>query len=107
MFHYTDEVGLNGILSSGKLNPSLRSVNPNDARYGNGQYLSDISPGTMTNSQLSRAFLNVPWQGARFTNYVEINTAGLNVVPGRSGVFVIPGENPLNVAGRVTSSGVN
>lgn len=70
LFHYTDEAGHKGILESEELNPSLKSVNPNDARYGNGQYLSDIEPGTKTSAQLSRAFLNNPFQGARFTLWV-------------------------------------
>jgi RHS repeat-associated protein len=107
LFHYTDEAGHNGILESGKLRPSLRSVNPNDARYGNGQYLSDISPGTRTSAQLSRAFLGNPFQGARFTHYVGIDVSGLNVVEGRAGVFVIPNEGPLSLAGRIVRSGVN
>jgi hypothetical protein len=42
LFHYTNESGVNGILDSGVLNPSLKSVNPTDVRYGNGQYLTDI-----------------------------------------------------------------
>jgi hypothetical protein len=48
LFHYTDESGLKGILDSGVLRPSLKSVNRRDVRYGNGQYLSDIKPGTKT-----------------------------------------------------------
>lgn len=96
---------MNGIVSSETLNPSLKAVNPNDARYGNGQYMSDISPGTKTPAQLSRAFLNTPFQGARFTHYVEVDVTGLNVVKGRPGVFVIPNEGPLNLAGRIVSYG--
>ncbi len=57
MFHYTDEAWQKGILDSGQLNPSLRELNPTNARYGNGQYLSDIKPGAMTSNQLSRAFV--------------------------------------------------
>jgi hypothetical protein len=45
LFHYTDEAGMNGILDSHALNPSLKSLNLADARYGDGQYLSDIAPG--------------------------------------------------------------
>ncbi|TCW77930.1 hypothetical protein C5O80_32625 [Burkholderia sp. SRS-46] len=45
------------------MRPSLFSLNPKDVRYGNGQYLSDIVPGTMTPAQLSRAFVNNPFQG--------------------------------------------
>jgi hypothetical protein len=94
-----------GILESEALNPSLRALNPADLRYGNGQYLSDIAPGTKTPAQLSRAFLGQPFQGARFTHFVEIDVTGLNVVQGRPGVFVIPNESPLDLTGRIVSSG--
>lgn len=46
MYHYADDAGLKGILSSRQLNASLKKLSPKDARYGNGQYLSDITPGT-------------------------------------------------------------
>ena len=46
LYHYTNDKGLKGILSSKQLNPFLKANNPKDARYGNGQYLSDILPGT-------------------------------------------------------------
>jgi RHS repeat-associated protein len=105
LFHYTNESGLKGILDSGTLNPSLKAINPRDVRYGNGQYLSDVAPGAKTPAQLSRAFLGNPFQGARFTRYVEVDVRGLNVVQGRSGVFVIPGEDRLSLFGRIVSSG--
>jgi hypothetical protein len=107
LFHYTDAAGQKGILDSGRLNPSLRELNPNDARYGNGQYLSDIKPGTMTSNQLSRAFLGAPFWGSRFTNFVEVNVTGLNVVEGRAGVFVVPNEVPLDLIGRIVDWGAN
>jgi RHS repeat-associated protein len=107
LFHYTDEAGLKGITESGKLNPSLRSVNPADARYGNGQYLSDIAPGTKTPAQLSRAFLGQPFQGQRFTHYLELNVDGLDVIQGRANVFVVPGETPLDIIGRIVGYGAN
>ena len=44
LYHYTTEEGMEGIISSQKLNPSLKANNPKDARYGNGQYLSNIKP---------------------------------------------------------------
>jgi hypothetical protein len=105
LFHYTTEEGMNGILESEQLNPSLKALNPADARYGNGQYLSDIAPGSMTPAQLSRQFLGMPFQGSRFTNWVEIDVSGLNVVQGRAGVFVVPNEGPLDLAGRIVGSG--
>jgi hypothetical protein len=105
LYHYTNAAGMNGILGSQTLNPSLFSLNPNDVRYGNGQYLSDIVPGSMTPAQLSRAFINNPFQGSRYTNYVAIDVGGLNVVMGRPGVFVIPNEVPLDLNGRIVGSG--
>ncbi|WP_277928951.1 HYD1 signature containing ADP-ribosyltransferase family protein, partial [Luteimonas aquatica] len=107
LYHYTSDAGMRGILESNQLLPSLRSLNPNDVRYGNGQYLSNIVPGTRTSAQLSRDFLGQPFQGRRYTNYVEINVTGLNVVEGRSGVFVVPNDDPLDVVGRIISSGKN
>jgi RHS repeat-associated protein len=107
LFHYTNESGMKGILDSGQLNPSLKELNPRDAFYGNGQYLSDIEPGTMTSNQLSRAFLKVPWAGARFTHFVEIDVSGLDVIQGRAGVYLIRNEGPLDLTGRIVSSGSN
>lgn len=107
LFHYTDEAGQNGILDSGQLNPSLKSANPADARYGNGQYLSDVQPGSMSCAQLSRCFLGQPFQGSRFTNYVEIDVTGLDIIKGRPGVFVNPSETPLDLTGRIVSWGRN
>jgi hypothetical protein len=80
-------------------------VNPADARYGDGQYLSDIVPWTKTPNQLSRIFLNIPWAGQRFTNFVGIDVTGLNVVEGRPGVFWIPNQDPVDLSGRIVSSG--
>jgi RHS repeat-associated protein len=105
LYHYTDEAGMRGIVNSGELNPSTRARNPQDARYGDGQYLTDIAPGTMTPAQLSRAFIGQPFQGQRFTHVVEVDVTGLNVVQGRPGVFVVPNNAPLDVSGRIVSFG--
>jgi RHS repeat-associated protein len=107
LFHYTSKEGQAGILDSQRLNPSLKNLNPNDARYGNGQYLSDIVPGTYSNASLSSRFLRNPFQGARFSHYVEVDVTGLDVVEGRSGVFVIPNEEPLDLVGRILGWGKN
>ncbi|HEV7805726.1 MAG TPA: HYD1 signature containing ADP-ribosyltransferase family protein [Solirubrobacteraceae bacterium] len=107
LFHYTDEAGMQGIRESGEIRPSLSANNPNDVRYGEGQYLSDIQPGTKTNAQLSRNFINNPFQGQRFSHYVEIDTRGLNPIEGRPGVFVIPGDQPLDVSDRLVGYGRN
>ena len=97
--------GVPGITESGELRPSLKAVNPSDVRYGEGQYMSDFAPGTKTPAQLSREFLGQPFQGRRFTYYVEIDVTGLDVVQGRDGVYVVPGNQPLNLSGRIVGSG--
>ena len=107
LYHYTNETGHDGILDSQELNPSLRENNPKDARYGDGQYLTDIEPGTKTLGQLSSAFLRVPWAGQKFTHFIEIDITGLTVVQGRPGVFVIPNNGPLDLSGRIIRSGRN
>ncbi|WP_141893585.1 HYD1 signature containing ADP-ribosyltransferase family protein [Microbacterium kyungheense] len=66
-----------------------------------------MSPGTRSCAQLSRCFNSQPFQGRRFTIYVEINVDGLNVVQGRTNVFVIPGEAPLDLTGRIVGFGAN
>ena len=85
----------------------LGSVNPNDVRYGNGQFVSDVVPGTRRWAQLSMCFLGQPFHERRFTHFVENNVDGLSVVEGRDGVFVIPGEIPLDLMGRIVSWGPN
>lgn len=107
LYHYTDPAGLRGILASGKLHPSTAATSPRDVRYGDGQYLTDIEPGTMTAAQLSRVLIGHPFQGRRFTHYVAIEVAGLTVIQGRPGVFVIPNDHPLDLTGRVVRSGAN
>ena len=105
LYHYTDEAGLNGILNEGKLNPSLKARRPRDVKFGNGQYLTDIPPGTMEPEELSKALVLNTHQAKKFTHYLEINPDGLNVIKGRSGVYVIPNEGPLDLNNRIISSG--
>jgi len=105
LYHYTTAKGHEGITTSETIRPSLKAVNPKDARYGDGQYLSDIVPGSKTSGQLSYAFLNDPRGWRRFTHYVEIDVSGLTVVEGRGGVSVIHNAGELNVSGRIVSSG--
>lgn len=106
LFHYTDEIGLRGILNTSRLYPSLLAVNPADARYGDGQYFSDIAPGMASLSVLSRLFLGFPFQGRRFTRYIEVDVTGLNIVAGRAGVFVVLNDASLDLTDRILSSGL-
>lgn len=106
LYHYTTANGYAEILSSENLRPSLRVANPKDARYGDGQYLSDIVPGTKTPGQLAYAFLNDPRGWRRFTHYVEIDVTGWEIVEGRQGVFVIHNSEDLDLAGRIVGGGI-
>ena len=105
LYHYTTAEGLAGILNTGVLLPSLKSVNPQDAWYGDGQYLTDILPNTKTKAQLSRIFIGNPFQGNKYTHYVAIDVTGLNVVKGREHVYVIPNTSPLNIRNRIVGFG--
>jgi len=107
LYHYTSEEGLKGITSSNKLNPSLKANNPKDARFGDGQYLTDIAPGSKTSGQLSRQFFGIPFLTKRVSHYIEIDVSGLNVVKGRDGVYLVPNNNPLDLSGRIVRTGKN
>ncbi|WP_143026897.1 HYD1 signature containing ADP-ribosyltransferase family protein [Celeribacter baekdonensis] len=106
-YHYTDDAGLAGILSSQSLLPSTIAANPKDARYGNGQYVTDIIPGTRSNASLSQTFIRNRFQGQKFKNFVAIDITGLPVVNGRPHVYVIPNDAPLPLAGRIVAAGPN
>ena len=98
LYHYTNEKGLNGILESNELRPSLKANNPKDARYGDGQYLSDVIPETTKPASLSAKFIRTP-NKYKYTHFVEIDVAGLDVVKGRNGVYVILNDQNLDIAG--------
>lgn len=106
LFHYTDKAGLEGIMKTRLLRPSLVALNPADARYGDGQYFSDVVPGTASLSVLSRLFLGFPFQGQRFTHYVKVDVTGLVPIFGRSGVFVVLNDTALDLTNRVLSFGL-
>ncbi|CDZ34653.1 Hypothetical protein NGAL_HAMBI1145_24420 [Neorhizobium galegae bv. officinalis] len=105
--HYTTAKGMAAILATQQILPSLRAVNPSDARYGDGQYFSDIPPGTLKSSELASVFINRPFPAAKFSNYVCIDVSGLEVHKGRDHVYVVPNQVPLNIAGRVYAAGRN
>jgi hypothetical protein len=104
LYHYTNEAGMEGIVSSGELRPSLQANNPRDVRYGEGQYLTDIVPGTKSPAQLAKQFINVP-NRYKYTHYVGINVTGLKVQMGRDAVYVVPNTLPLNISKRIINYG--
>lgn len=106
--HYiinTNEKGMNGIVDSQKLNPSLKANNLKDARYGNGQYLTDIKPDNQTLVSLAKKFITIP-NKYKYTHYVEIDVTDLDVIKGRDGVFAIFNDSPLGLRGRIVGTGV-
>jgi len=105
LYHYTSAQGHEGITTSEILRPSLKAVNPKDARFGDGQNLTDIVPGTKSPGQLSYAFLFDPRGWRRFTHYVEIDVTGFSVIEAREYVFVIGNTGDLSLSGRIVSSG--
>ncbi|MFH9471218.1 HYD1 signature containing ADP-ribosyltransferase family protein [Streptomyces clavifer] len=107
LFHYTTEDGQRGILESNFLQASLRSKNPKDARYGDGQYLTDIPPGSRKGSSLSQALVRIPYCAHKFTHYVEIDITGLAITLGRINVYVALGTDPLSLDGRIKDWGVS
>jgi hypothetical protein len=103
--HYTTESALDQILREGALRSSSAAQNPNDARFGDGVYLTDIEPGTLTLSKLSRRLLGNPFQGKRFTHFLAIETDGLDILAGRPHIFVILSIEPLELKGRIVGYG--
>nr|WP_318580832.1 HYD1 signature containing ADP-ribosyltransferase family protein [Flavobacterium columnare] len=106
LYHYTNQKGLNGILESKEIWPSLKANNPKDARFGDGHYLSDIKPGTKSPKELALSFVRVPNQH-KFTHFVEIDVSGLEIHQGvnRKDVFIIFGNQNLDISNRIVSSG--
>ncbi|MFD3706271.1 HYD1 signature containing ADP-ribosyltransferase family protein [Nocardia sp. NPDC058658] len=122
LYHYTNEEGLKAILESGNLRGSTGSVH---ARYGDGQYFTDIGPervaalkkGDLTPGDIARGDISryqlvqrlfgrpTPWGYGRSTHYVEIDVTDLDIVEGRPHVFLNPNEGDLDISGRIVSSG--
>lgn len=47
----------------------------------------------------------LPFQGERYTHYIEVDVPGLNVKKGREDVFVVLNEKMLDVTQRITRYG--
>ena len=102
LYHYTTEAGYNAIMKSKVLNPSIGVKN---ARFGSGQYFTDIVPGTFTKGQTSYRLYGVPWNGSRLTHYIKIETSGLNIINNKPFNFLNPSSTPLNLNGRILGGG--
>jgi hypothetical protein len=107
LYHYTNETSLQAILKGLELRPSLAQARPQDVRYGDGQYLCSVPPGSLSGAQLSRLLLGHPFSGHRFTHYLAIDVSGLEVHQGRAEIFVVPNSGNLDLTGRILSTGRN
>ncbi|MBQ4523016.1 MAG: hypothetical protein IJA10_08720 [Lachnospiraceae bacterium] len=54
---------------------------------------------------MSRIFINNPFQGNKYSHYVEIDITDLEVIFGRDNVFVILNEEPLDLINRIVLFG--
>jgi hypothetical protein len=91
-------------MQSETLNPSIGLKN---ARYGEGQYLTNLEAKDYTAGQISRRLYGVPWNTAKVEYFIKIDVSGLNVIQNNSYNFLISGKNPLNLQGRIIESGLS
>ncbi|ECA5091598.1 type IV secretion protein Rhs, partial [Salmonella enterica subsp. enterica serovar Menston] len=116
LFHYTTQEGMEGILKSGVLKVSTGDIH---ARFGNGQYFTNISPdmiggrtikdalgtGKMSLGQLAADIYGDARKLNGITNYVEIDVRGLDITEPRPGTFRVANTGDLDISNRVVSSG--
>jgi RHS repeat-associated protein len=107
LYHYTTAEGLEGILGTRSIRPSL---DPKFSRYGQGQYFTDIPPEavgtTLSVGQVLRRLFGQPWGlRTRLTNYVQVDTRDLPVVNPVPHIYVHPSTQPLDVTNRIIRSG--
>ena len=107
---------------SRRVRPRLNTMS-GYAEFGPGQYLTDITPeralpgpsaglsadqveqGFMSRWQLSHRLTTTPWNASNLTHFVEIDVSDLNVLSPRPGTFLIPGEDSLDLSGRIIRGG--
>jgi hypothetical protein len=106
LYHYTTEQALKEIVRRQQLRASTSAKNPRDARYGDGVYLTDLEPGTLSLAKLSRRLVGNPFQGRRFSHFVSIATDGLEVIEGRRHVYVVLCGESLDLADRIVAHGL-
>jgi hypothetical protein len=112
LHHYTDRKGYEGILASGRINPSLPPElggRNRDARLGAGVYLTDIYPRSMKNEDLSRLLFGNTGQTNRVGYFITIDTTGLNIFRSkeRPNIFVARTLDALPIQDRIRRSGEN
>lgn len=102
LIHYTSEAGYKAIMESGQLLPSIGIKN---ARYGSGQYLTDLLSEGLTKGQVSRKLFGVPWNTKSVSHFIEIDVKGLNVIKNAPNNFLVPNSNGLPLNGIIVNHG--
>ena len=103
LYHYTSAQGYKGIIESGEIRPSIGYKH---ARYGDGQYFTDLLPSDYTVGQMSRQLYGVPWKTRSLEYMFKIDMNGLNVIKNGPHNFFVPNNAPLNIRGRIIDSGI-
>lgn len=102
LIHYTSEQGYNAIMTSFELRPSIGAKN---ARYGSGQYFTDIAPGQFRRGQVSKKLFGVPWVKHKLKYFIEIDISGLEVIENGPSNYRVPGTDNLYIKPRIVSHG--
>ncbi|HAU5719447.1 TPA: hypothetical protein JD344_12780 [Serratia marcescens] len=116
LIHYTTEEGLKGILDSGELRASSGPIH---ARFGDGQYLTDIKPeqiggrtlkeaagtGKLSLGQVAHNLYGDSRKINSITHYVEIDVTGLDVSEPRPNTFRVASTGNLDISKRIVKSG--
>ncbi len=100
--HYTSEAGYNGIMESGEMLPSIGAKN---ARYGAGQYFTDLPAAEYTAGQVSKRLFGVPWNTRKISHFIDVDLNGLNIQNNGPHNYSIPNNNNLPIRGRITNHG--
>ena len=66
-----------------------------------------LKPSDYTAGQVSRRLYGVPWNTPKVEYFIKINVNGLKVIQNNSYNFLISGNNPLNLHGRIIDSGIS
>ena len=115
LFHYSSAEGQASILESHEM---WASHGWKDARFGGGQYFTDIAPesiggrtlvdtpeGMLSLGQLSRRLYEIPWNTAKLTHFIEVDVAGLEPIEVAPNIWLVESDSVLDIDGRVVRIG--
>ena len=121
LYHYTNsKENLDSIVATQTLRASFGEKN---ARYGPGQYFTDVHPGmiaaetvagltkdditlgNMSKGQAARLLFGDARKKASFNYYLRIDVGGLPIQNPRPNVYYLPNDKPLDLRGRIKGYG--